>query len=256
MKIKVLGAHNTESGRTRYPCLLVDGILALDAGGLTSSLSFRDQIKIKALLLTHHHYDHIRDIPAFAMNLFLREKSVDLFTHQVAYDTLIKYLLDGEIYPNFHQRPQDNPTLKMHIVEPGRELAIEGYRITPVPVSHSIPSVGYQIKSPSGKTIFYTGDTGFNVNELWQQISPQVLFSEVTAANRWEESAKESKHLTPNLLKQALNHLRETRMYLPRIVAVHINPESEKEIQREISEVAASLKADISLAYEGMVVEV
>ncbi len=40
MNIRVLGAHNTESRTTRYMSLLVDGILALDAGGLTSSLSF------------------------------------------------------------------------------------------------------------------------------------------------------------------------------------------------------------------------
>ncbi len=53
MKIKVLGAHNTESRNTKYMSLLVDDVLALDAGGLTSSLSFRSQMKIKAVLLTH-----------------------------------------------------------------------------------------------------------------------------------------------------------------------------------------------------------
>ena len=91
MKIKILGAHNTESLNTKYMCLLVDDSLVLDAGGLTSSLSFQDQLKVSALFITHSHYDHIRDIPAFAMNLFLRESSADLYTHQAAFDNLARY---------------------------------------------------------------------------------------------------------------------------------------------------------------------
>ena len=43
MKIKVLGAHNTESLNTRYMSLLVDDILAIDAGCLTSTLTFEEQ---------------------------------------------------------------------------------------------------------------------------------------------------------------------------------------------------------------------
>ena len=35
MKIKVPGAHNTESKNTNYMCLLIDDILALNAGDLS-----------------------------------------------------------------------------------------------------------------------------------------------------------------------------------------------------------------------------
>ena len=64
MRIRVLGAHNCETRSTRLVTLLIDDILALDAGGLTSTLTVKAQKKLKGILLTHPHYDHIRDIPA------------------------------------------------------------------------------------------------------------------------------------------------------------------------------------------------
>ena len=43
MDITILGAHNTESEKTRLTSLLIDDVLAIDAGALTSSLSFGAQ---------------------------------------------------------------------------------------------------------------------------------------------------------------------------------------------------------------------
>ena len=71
MNIRLLGAHNCESPNSKMVSLLIDGAIALDAGALTSSLSFEAQRKLRAIFLTHQHYDHVRDIPAIAMNLFL-----------------------------------------------------------------------------------------------------------------------------------------------------------------------------------------
>jgi ribonuclease BN (tRNA processing enzyme) len=99
MKIRFLGAHNCETKDTRLVSLLVDDVLAIDAGGLSSSLSFEAQYKIKAVLLTHQHYDHVRDIPMLAMNLFLGGANTTIYSIPEVFDVLVKNLMDEVIYP-------------------------------------------------------------------------------------------------------------------------------------------------------------
>jgi ribonuclease BN (tRNA processing enzyme) len=78
MKIRFLGAHNCETATTGLMCLLVDDVLALDAGALTRHLSVSAMFNLEAVLLTHGHFDHVRDIPTLGMNLFLHGKSMRL----------------------------------------------------------------------------------------------------------------------------------------------------------------------------------
>ncbi|UCD22371.1 MAG: MBL fold metallo-hydrolase, partial [Chloroflexota bacterium] len=72
MIIRFLGTHNAESRNTRLVSFLIDNVLAIDAGSLVSELTFSEQEKIKAILLSHAHYDHIRAVPAFAFNNYDR----------------------------------------------------------------------------------------------------------------------------------------------------------------------------------------
>ncbi len=252
MDIQVLGAHNCESQNSKFVSLLIDNTLAIDAGGLTSSLSFTAQQKLRAILLTHQHYDHVRDILAMAMNFFLNRATINIYSILPVYDALVTYLLNGELYPKFLERPQQNPTIKFTVIEPGKAEQIEGYNITAIPVNHPVPTVGYQVTSSDGKVVFYTGDTGPGLAKCWEQISPQLLIIEVTAPNSHERFAIQSGHLTPSLLKQELINFRDVNGYLPPVVAVHMNPRLEKEIEAETEAIARDLNTSITLAYEGM----
>jgi len=252
MNIKILGAHNCESQSSKFACILIDDVLAIDAGGLTSSLSFEAQLKLKSILLTHQHYDHMRDIPALGMNLYLNQTAINIYATQSVYDALTTHLLNGNLYPNFLEMPPQNPTFKFTIIEPQQIKKIEGYNVLTIEVIHAVPGIGYQITSPDGKTIFYTGDTGPGLADCWQHISPQLLIIEVTASNRYDEFAKKVGHLTPNLLKQELAAFRKIKGYLPKVITIHMSPNLEKEIKAEIAEVAKALNNSITLTYEGM----
>jgi len=252
--IQILGAHNCESHKLRLTSLLIDEVLAVDAGSLTSSLSFEAQQKLKAVLLTHQHYDHIRDIPAISMNFYLAKATINIYSIQSVYDALANYLLNGELYPKFFEKPEDKPTIRFTVIEPGKSEQVAGYSILAVPVKHGVPTVGYQVTSADGKSVFYTGDSGPGLSDCWKCIFPQLLIAEVTASDKFKEPAGNGGHLTPTLLKQELIIFRELKGYLPRVVTVHMSPGLEAEIEAEITTVAAELNSSITLAYEGMLI--
>ena len=256
MKVRFLGAHNCESDTARLLSILIDDVLALDAGGLTSSLSFTAQQRLRALLITHQHYDHIRDLPILAMNLYLHKKDIRVYATAEVYKTISEHLFTNHVYRNFLDWPDDDPTIKFTVIEPMQSLRIDGYSILAVPVNHSVPTIGLQVTGADGKSLFYSSDTGPGLLDCWLQLSsPQLLIMEATASNRYEDFGRESKHLTPSLLKAELQSFREVKGYLPRVLLVHMNPAQEKEIEAEAAEVAEELGCSIMLAYEGMEIE-
>jgi ribonuclease BN (tRNA processing enzyme) len=252
MNIRILGAHNIEAQDSRCISFLIDGVLAIDAGALTSSLTFPEQQKLKAVLLTHQHYDHIRDMPALGMNFFLFEKTIEIYGTRPVYEALSSHLLNNVLYPNYMERPPGKPAIQFRIVEPGRTEVIAGYTVLPVPVIHAVPTIGYQITPSNGKKVFITSDTGPGLSDCWKQVSPDLLIIEVTALNKYDDFAHQSGHLTPALLQKELETFREIKGYLPQVITVHMNPLDEKGIKAEIAIVARALKLQIQLAHEGM----
>ena len=49
--LRILGCHKKESRDTLFEAHLIDGILVLDAGGLTRSLTFEEQENIQTIAL-------------------------------------------------------------------------------------------------------------------------------------------------------------------------------------------------------------
>ena len=101
MKIRFLGAHNTETSNVGLMCLLLDESVALDTGSLTSKLSLEQQLALKAALITHPHYDHFRDLPMLGMNLFLNEGKIKVYGSQAVRDTLAQHVLDALVPGGF-----------------------------------------------------------------------------------------------------------------------------------------------------------
>src|SRR3954469_4002573 len=66
VKLQVLGCHGGELPSCRTTCFLVDEVLALDAGALTSTLSLDQLCKVDDIIVGHSHFDHIKDLPLLA----------------------------------------------------------------------------------------------------------------------------------------------------------------------------------------------
>ena len=252
MDIRILGAHNFESQNTRCVCFLIDNNLAIDAGGLTSGLSVQEQQRLDTILLTHRHYDHIRDIPGIALSRFQRGTSVDVYGPAETITAIESHLLNGSVYPEFQKIPNDKPTVCLNTVKPLETQQINGHKILPVPVNHTNDTMGYQVSDKFGSTLFYTADTSPGLSHCWENISPQFLIIDVTLPNDSEEFARETGHLTPSLLEKELVSFRNMKGYLPQVMAVHMDPSLETTIREELAMVADNLDISIIVAYEGL----
>jgi phosphoribosyl 1,2-cyclic phosphodiesterase len=59
------------------------------------------------------------------------------------------------MYTNSLEYPdKEKPTVILEAIEPYGRKAIAGYDVLAVPVNHSAPTVGYQVTSPYGKSLF------------------------------------------------------------------------------------------------------
>jgi cAMP phosphodiesterase len=255
MEIHILGAHSTEAGGLRLVSFLIDGVLVLDAGGLTSSLSLSEQQQVRAILLTHHHFDHTRDLVTFGANGATFPQSVDVYALNQTIDVVISCLLDGKMYADFSKWPsKEKPFLQLRVIEPLQRYNIQGYEVLPVPLQHTVPSVGYQVTSKDGKSLFYTGDTGPGLETCWQYISPQLLMIEVSGINKSQDFLKSVGHLSAGLLKEELIQFRHIKGYIPRVVVIHIPSQFQNEVEQEVKEVARELGIGIDMGYEGMII--
>ncbi len=254
MEIQILGAHLAEVKGARLTSILIDNSLVVDAGGLTSALSLPEQKKIETVLLTHHHFDHTRDLVTLAANAgYYWRKQLTVYGLRYTLDIVADCLLSGKMYTNFFEYPdKEKPTVMLEAIEPYSRKTISGYDVLALPVKHSAPAVGYQVTSSDNKSLFYTGDTTTGVSDCWQHISPQLFIVEVAGPDKYEDWLKQAGHLCARLLKEELIQFRRLKGSLPRIVVIHIGNPYEQEIKKEVAQVARELEADISLGYEDM----
>src|SRR5690606_12307204 len=68
MELRILGCHGGETPHHKTSSFLVDGRLAIDAGAVTSMLTLEEQRRIEAVLVSHAHLDHIKDLATLADN--------------------------------------------------------------------------------------------------------------------------------------------------------------------------------------------
>jgi ribonuclease BN (tRNA processing enzyme) len=255
MEVRILGAHVTEIAGAKPTALVIDEILALDAGSLCSGLNLHDQRKLKAVLITHCHYDHVKDLPIIGMN-FAYHGCLDVYGTAAVFEALSTHLLDGKLYPNFLEWPDLQPALNFIRLEEYERISIDGYGVMALPVPHGVPTVGFQVTSPEGKSLFFTGDTAGGLSGCWEHVSPELLITELSWPQEMEEWARRTTHLSPQLLRTELVEFRRLKGYIPQIVLIHLDPAHEAEVAAEVAEIAQELGASITLGREGMTVSV
>ncbi len=254
MRLTILGAHKTDFKGGGAVSILVDGRLALDAGSLTAALSLEEQAAVEAVLISHRHFDHIKDLPLFGLNTAFRG-TTPVYTTPSVRDALTAHLFNPELWLVLTEWPPERPSLRFETIEPHRPFAVGDYLVTPVPVVHGPPTVGFHV-SRNGRSFFYGADCGpGGLAEAWRTVRADLLILEVSFANAQREAAERANHLTPDLLAAELVGLREAQGRIPPVLAVHFDPAQEAAIRAELAEVAARLGIEITAAERGLTLD-
>ena len=147
-----------------------------------SSLSLAELKQLNALLLTHQHFDHIRDIPTIGLAAFDEPNTIDLYAISETLNVVHTNLLNGNVYPDFTKPLRGgSPKFRFNPVQPDTSFNVLDYKVRAIPMPHSAPTVGYRIASPAGEHFAYTGDTGGNLLPFLDSDSePNILFLEVS----------------------------------------------------------------------------
>ncbi len=235
MNIKVLGCSAVELPNANLTSFLVDDKILIDAGTIGAVLDEDKQWKIRHVLLTHSHLDHIKDLPFLADNISIHKKKhhVSVFSIPAVNAALKKNLFNNVIWPDFTRIPSpDNPVIKLKNIKPGKSFTIDHYTITAQKVNHAVPAVGYLLEDRKGKRLIYIGDAGPS-NTIWKSVDKKIhgLIIEVSLPNSFKTMALETGHLTPALLASELNKME----YVPdKIFITHCKPGSRKKIKEEL----------------------
>ena len=246
MKIRVLGSHGSDmlvngpDGPTlcRSVGFLVNDEIMVDAGTLASGLTLEEQQRIKHIILSHLHLDHIKGIPPLVDNLSgLVDHQVEVASLASVITGLQKHVFNDMVFPNFFDiQGTRHSILRPKGLEAQQEVSVSnGIRVTPIPVNHTVETAGYVIRDDSAAWI-YSGDTYLTEN-IWQVASrtPNLkgIFIEVSFPNSMTEMAIQSKHLTPKLLDQEFRKIGKPDLPL---FVYHMKPTVRNEIIQEIAQ--------------------
>ncbi len=234
LSVRVLGPYGGSAPGRRLTTFLIDGECALDAGALTEALPFSAQRRIRRVLLTHAHFDHIASLPFLAANLHgSLPAPLEILAPEPVLEAVRRHLFNDSTWPDFTRFPSvSRPTIRYRPLSEGRAFAVGSLTVTPYAVNHVVPTFGYLVTA-AGRTVVFSGDTG-PTERLWvaarRARQVRAIFLECSFSDREEALAADSQHLTPRLVSQELPKLpQRVPVYL-----YHVKPFSLARIRREV----------------------
>jgi len=236
MRLKVLGAYGASDAEHNLTGYLIDDWFAVDAGTLTSKLSFAQQSRIQAVFITHPHADHIRDLPHLIHNRFSQSVGpLTVFASRDVLDLLLRNVFNGIIWPDFSTLISPltkKPAVQYRAMTSGKRVQFGDIGLTSVPVDHLIAASGVIVEL-GGQAITFTGDTG-PTSEIWKRTNKTqgvvAVVTEASFPNDQQSLADETAHLSPETFG---NELKKITVDAP-VYASHRKLPFERDIESQI----------------------
>ncbi len=207
-------------------------------------------------MLTHAHFDHVKDIPLMA-DLLTGRRDTPVVVHgpPECIKTLQECVFNDRLWPDFTQIPTaENPVMRFEPFDLGQKLTLGAYTFHPIEVNHPVQSVGYVVEK--GKSsLAVSGDTG-PTDAFWTALrgtkSLKALLLETSFPNALGRLANQSGHFTPHTMAEELGAKFAKRNGVP-VYLYHIKPAFSRQIYREVEAVgvknARILELDEDLSF-------
>ena len=234
MKFRIV--PSTFDGRRQLlTSYLINDTLAIDAGALAIGLTPEEQLKIRSIVITHAHLDHILSLPLMLTDMFEElNEPVNVFATPSDFEAIQKHLLTERVWITLETMKNSRTNLiAYHPIKSAQSFFTENLKITPLPVSHSVLTHGLLVEDDKSALLF-TSDTGAT-DKIWEITRTceklRAVFIDLSFPTRLTELARVSYHHSPTTL---LEELPKIRSGVP-VYAIHLKAFYRDQVAAEIA---------------------
>lgn len=196
--------------------------------------------KIKYILLTHFHADHISDLTPVLMERYLLANSINKNLKIIGPPGLIEWMNKfGQVYGEWIQK------LPLELIEIKNEINTGQYQIKSLPTVHTKNSLCYRIEDKNKKSLFYSGDSDSSENII--KMAKCCHLGIFEASNT--EQTKIDGHLTPEIAAELAQ-----KAGVQKLVLTHFYPEVYEHNIKDI--ISPIFKGEIIEANDGLIINI
>jgi len=220
----------------RLTCFLIDDCVAVDAGSIAIALTNEQRTKVKDIIVTHPHMDHIASLPIYIDDLYpTLQEPMRVYATEEVISLLERDVFNWNVYPRFSDLKNDyGPVMEYVPIPIGKPFSVAHLTVVAVPVNHIVPTVGLVV-SDSQTSVAFSSDTA-ETEEFWKFVNEMkdldALLIEASFPDRMAKLAEVSRHFTPASLGQELKKLTHNGMD---IMTVHLKPSYRDEIIEQLT---------------------
>ncbi|MCK9338022.1 MAG: HD domain-containing protein [Arcobacteraceae bacterium] len=239
--MQILGANGSKSVTTNLTSFLITDEMVVDCGNLINGLG-ENIVKIKHILLTHTHFDHIADLPIILDSYYSHfSDTIKIYSIKENIETIKTNIFNNYIWPDFSSISlidSKEKVIEFVELEYDKTYNIGGVEFTPFENNHMEGSCGYIINDE----LMITSDT-YKCDNIWNILNTKTtinkLVTEVSFPSIYEKLANISKHYTPKILSQELSKLNRDDI---KIYVQHIKNGYGDEIKKELMDIDTKIE--------------
>jgi ribonuclease BN (tRNA processing enzyme) len=251
MRVHLVGAAAPVIGHP-LSTFVIDEVLAVDAGALGWWETPEVQARIRDVLISHVHLDHIAGLPAFLENVYkIAPEPPTIHASEASISALQDHLFNNVLMPDFLALSRHNhPFLRYVPFSEDQVFQIGKYEITALNIDHPISTQAFVIDDGTVAVAIVTDTTPIPLilADLTRHPRLKVLFLEASFPNSMSQLAAVSKHFTSGQFLEAARHFPPSVT----VIAIHIKMRFFDEV---CSEILSANLPNVQIAQPGQILD-